>query len=548
LEHEREIVTYLLTTATGKKGDARCIGEMIGTEESFSVRRRGVKELMHGIDGRIAYVFDRIIQGAVKVFFKRKDAIHPVYVTADGTDTIAFPSPDLGRDVVTDGDMEVFFCEGGHLEVETGVIDENEEVGLVGEDIFLATPECGEDNREMQKDGDEPHIGSVAIMAEADAALGAHKVSSHETETGLGIGVPECTHEVGSVEITGGFAGYKIVLHEANVAFAIFAGMIEYKEILGRIEGAIGALRFEGNPSGLFTPIVYALSSGGKRLRPALTLMACNVYSDEIEGALDAALAMEVFHNFTLLHDDLMDGSSIRRNRPTVHVQWDMNTAILSGDAMLVTAYKLIGKTEAQYLETVLSLFSQMAIDVCRGQQYDMDFEGRPQVDEEEYMEMIRLKTAFLPACCLKTGAILGGAPPEDADNLYDCGINLGLAFQLQDDLLDVYGDPAVFGKATGGDILAGKKTFLLVSALGRASDRQAAMLTEELQSVTVKPEEKIAAITRIYDELNIREQTEQQIQKFYNEALRRLDALSVPPVKTQILRDMYSHLLVRQS
>jgi geranylgeranyl diphosphate synthase type II len=385
-------------------------------------------------------------------------------------------------------------------------------------------------------------------MAEAVAALGAHKVSSHETETGLGIGTPECSHEVGSVEITGCFAGNKIVLHEAKVAIATFAGMIGYEEILGRIEGAIGALRFEGGPSGLFTPIVYALSSGGKRLRPALTLMACNVYTDEIEGALDAALAMEVFHNFTLLHDDLMDGSSIRRNRPTVHIQWNANTAILSGDAMLVTAYKLIGRTEAQYIEAVLNLFSQMAIDVCRGQQYDMDFENRQQVDEEEYMEMIRLKTAVLPACCLKTGAILGGAPEEDADNLYECGINLGLAFQLQDDLLDVYGDPAVFGKATGGDILAEKKTFLLVSALSRAFAGQKSVLVKELQSTAVKPEEKIAAITRIYDELGIREQTEQQIQKFYNEALRRIDALSVPSVKTQILRDVCSRLLVRQS
>ncbi|MDR3129687.1 MAG: polyprenyl synthetase family protein [Tannerellaceae bacterium] len=324
--------------------------------------------------------------------------------------------------------------------------------------------------------------------------------------------------------------------------------MIEYEEVLGRIEGAIGALRFEGGPSGLFTPIVYALSSGGKRLRPALTLMACNVYSDEIEGTLDAALAMEMFHNFTLLHDDLMDGSSMRRNRPTVHVQWDANTAILSGDAMLVTAYKLLGRTEAKYLEAVLNLFSQTAMDVCRGQQYDMDFECRGAVSGEEYMEMIRLKTAVLPACCLKIGAIFGGAPPEDADNLYDCGINLGLAFQLQDDLLDVYGDPAVFGKATGGDILAGKKTFLLVSALSQASSLQTAILTKVLHSATVKADEKIAAITCIYDELGIREQTARQIQKFYNEALRRLDALCVPPVKTQILRNVCHRLLVRQS
>ena len=272
--------------------------------------------------------------------------------------------------------------------------------------------------------------------------------------------------------------------------------MLSFNEILQKVEHEISQLSFEYPPKSLYDPIEYILSLGGKRIRPALALMACNLYQENIDNVIYPALGIEVFHNFTLLHDDLMDRADKRRNKPTVHKVWNDNTAILSGDAMLIAAYQLIGKTEPSCLKEVFDLFTETALEICGGQQYDMEFESRTDVTEPEYIEMIRLKTAVLLACSLKIGAIICGASKEDADNLYDFGINIGLAFQLQDDLLDVYGDTATFGKNIGGDITCNKKTFLLIHAFELASPEQKATLNNWIGKTQFIPAEKIEAVT----------------------------------------------------
>lgn len=324
--------------------------------------------------------------------------------------------------------------------------------------------------------------------------------------------------------------------------------MLSFKDILQRIEEEISNLQFNYPPKSLYDPIEYILSLGGKRIRPALTLMACNIYNASIENAIKPALGLEVFHNFTLLHDDLMDEADKRRNKPTVHKVWNANTAILSGDAMLIAAYQLIGETEARHLKEILDLFTVTALEICGGQQYDMEFESRMNVSEAEYIEMIRLKTAVLLACSLKTGAILGGATESDANNLYQYGIYIGLAFQLQDDLLDVYGDTATFGKNIGGDILCNKKTFLLVNALHLASKEQKETMNLWFGKKTYKPEEKIASFTHIYDQLNLKTLTENKIQSYYDEAMKCLDQLSVSDEKLYVLKDVCDRLMNRQS
>lgn len=324
--------------------------------------------------------------------------------------------------------------------------------------------------------------------------------------------------------------------------------MLVFENILRRIEEEVSTLRFQSPPKSLYEPIEYILSLGGKRIRPALTLMACNIYSDEIENAIQPALGLEVFHNFTLLHDDLMDEADKRRNQPTVHKVWNANTAILSGDAMLTVAYQLMGTTEAAHLKEVLDLFTQTALEICGGQQYDMEFESRMDVSEEEYIEMIRLKTAVLLACALKTGALLGGASLEDANNLYEFGINIGLAFQLQDDLLDVYGDTATFGKNIGGDILCNKKTFLLINALKHASEEQRNTLDFWIDQKEFDAAEKIKVFTSIYNDLGLRQLTEEKIQKYYDKSVTNLAALQVAPEKLEILRSVCDQLMHRQS
>lgn len=324
--------------------------------------------------------------------------------------------------------------------------------------------------------------------------------------------------------------------------------MLSFTDILQKVENEINTLQFDYPPQSLYDPINYILSLGGKRIRPALTLMACNLYQDDLKNAVMPALGIEVFHNFTLLHDDLMDKADVRRKKPTVHKVWNDNTAILSGDAMLIVAYKLIGTTNPIYLKEILDLFTQTALEICGGQQYDMEFESRNNVSEDEYMEMIRLKTAVLLACCLKAGAITGGANQEDATNLYHFGINIGLAFQLQDDLLDVYGNPETFGKNIGGDILCNKKTFLLINALKLASTQQLEELKTWFAKTVFNPEEKIASFTQIYNTLGIKQLTELKMQQLYDKAMQHLSLVSVGEKKLSVLKGVADSLMNRQS
>lgn len=323
--------------------------------------------------------------------------------------------------------------------------------------------------------------------------------------------------------------------------------MQTFEQLLQRIEQEIAQLRFDCPPKSLYDPVAYTLALGGKRIRPALTLMASNLYHEDIERAIYPAIGLEVFHNFTLLHDDLMDAADMRRNQLTVHKKWNANAAILSGDAMLIVAYQLIGKTMPELLKPVLDLFTQTALEICGGQQYDMEFESRLDVTEEEYMEMIRLKTAVLLACALKMGALLGGAPAADAERLYAFGIYIGLAFQLQDDLLDVYGDPHTFGKHIGGDILCNKKTFLLINALNLSDTTQREELMGWIKRKDFDAQEKIRAVTHIYNVLGLKALTEARIETLYEQANANLRALSVPGAQTAILKNVCDKLMHRQ-
>lgn len=321
--------------------------------------------------------------------------------------------------------------------------------------------------------------------------------------------------------------------------------MRTFEEILRTIEEAIARLEFNQPPRSLFDPITYTLSLGGKRIRPALALMACDLFGGKNEDVLQPALGLEVFHNFTLLHDDLMDEADRRRDKPTVHKLWNPNVAILSGDAMLICAYQLVAKANDK---AILELFSRTALEICAGQQYDMEFESRSDVTEEEYIEMIRLKTAVLLACALKVGAMIGGASTADADALYDYGIHIGLAFQLQDDLLDVYGDPKTFGKNIGGDILCNKKTFLLINALSAASEEQRQVMEDWMARKSYDAQEKIAAFTNLYNELSIRDLTEHRIEDYYRMANEDLARLSVAPETLSVLKGTCDRLMKRKS
>lgn len=317
-------------------------------------------------------------------------------------------------------------------------------------------------------------------------------------------------------------------------------------EIQKIISNALQQLDWEREPKGLYEPIGYTLAAGGKRVRPALLLMAYDLFDGQTDEAITAALAIEVFHNFTLLHDDVMDKADQRRGRPTVHVKWNENTAILSGDQMLIEAYGLLGKLSPENLKTTLPLFTQMAGEICEGQQYDVDFEHRDDVREEEYIEMIRLKTAVLLGTALKIGALMAHAPQTDANALYDFGINIGLAFQLQDDFLDVYGDEATFGKAIGGDILCNKKTYMLITAQKTAEGTTKAELDKWLACTEYDPKEKIHAVTAIYDRLAIGARCKERIAHYHEKAMQSLDRLTVEPTRTQELRILAQKLMGR--
>jgi len=300
-------------------------------------------------------------------------------------------------------------------------------------------------------------------------------------------------------------------------------------ELLKLFNQALDELPLDKTPARLYDPIRYVLSMGGKRIRPTMCLLACELFSDEPAQAMIPALALEVFHNFTLLHDDIMDKAPTRRGMDCVHIKWNENVAILSGDAMQILSYQILGATPVDYLKQCLPLFSQTALEVCEGQQFDMDFETQDKVTVAEYMNMIHLKTAVLLAASLKMGAIAGGASPKDADLLYDFGLSTGLAFQLKDDLLDVYGDPETFGKRIGGDIACNKRTFMLINALDKADPVTHSTLQCWLSDTTRPEEQKIAAVTRIYTNLNIKELCILEMEKHQKKAFEALAQVSVP-------------------
>ncbi|WP_460576067.1 polyprenyl synthetase family protein [Hymenobacter coalescens] len=316
------------------------------------------------------------------------------------------------------------------------------------------------------------------------------------------------------------------------------------------ITDALARLEYGQQPIELYEPIRYIMQLGGKRIRPLLTLLGAQLFTDDWQRlALRPALAVEVFHNFTLLHDDIMDQAPLRRGQPTVHAKWNQNVAILSGDVMLVRAYELLFDVEPVLLREVLQRFSQTAAEVCEGQQFDMNFETHDQVSIAQYLDMIRLKTAVLLGFALELGARLGGASAADADHLRRFGVDVGLAFQLRDDLLDVYGDAATFGKRVGGDIVSDKKTYLLLTALERANAAQEATLRQWLgQTSPETAEAKVRAVTAVYDALGIRSSTEALINDYFQDALAHLDAVQAPADRKQLLRGLALQLMERES
>jgi geranylgeranyl diphosphate synthase type II len=301
--------------------------------------------------------------------------------------------------------------------------------------------------------------------------------------------------------------------------------MYTLKEIDEVVEKGLYSLNWEGNPDELYEPIEYLVSIGGKRLRPKMAIMCYNLFSEKIDNTIVyPALALEIFHGFTLIHDDIMDGASLRRNQPTVHKKWNNNIAILSGDVMSIKSYQLIGYAPEKYLKNVLKLFSDTAAQVCEGQQYDMNFETLPFITNDEYLEMIGLKTAVLIACSAKLGAMIGGASPEAADALYDFGYQLGLAFQIKDDYLDSFGDTVVFGKAIGGDIMSNKKTWLLVESMKRAQGNDEVDLNNLISPKNPDQKGKISKVLALYGKLGIKAATEEAIGEYHKKAKKALD------------------------
>jgi len=318
------------------------------------------------------------------------------------------------------------------------------------------------------------------------------------------------------------------------------------QEILQLVNDFLAALPYERKPKSLYDPVEYVLSLGGKRIRPVLMLMGYNLWREKPEDILMPAVGLETYHNYTLLHDDLMDNADVRRGHETVHRRWDANKAILSGDSMLVLAYQRMQQVPADKLPAVMDLFTETALEIGEGQEYDMTFETRNDVTEDEYIEMIRLKTSVLLACALKIGALLADAPQQDADLLYQLGEQVGLAFQLQDDLLDVYGDPKVFGKAIGGDITSNKKTYMLINAVNRANEEQRRELMRWIEATDFNRDEKVSAVTALYDQIGIRQLCEQKINYYFDECRKYLDRVSVPDERKAMLLDYTDEMMKR--
>ena len=323
--------------------------------------------------------------------------------------------------------------------------------------------------------------------------------------------------------------------------------MYTSEELLSKVNQFLADLPYDRRPSSLYAPIRYVLSMGGKRIRPVLMLLAYQLYKDDPETILIQAVALETYHNYTLLHDDLMDNADLRRGHETVHKKWNANQAILSGDSMLVLAYERMAQCPKEKLANVLAVFTETALEIGEGQQYDIDFEHRTDVSEEEYIEMIRLKTSVLLACALKIGGILADAPAADLENLYKFGEQMGLAFQLQDDYLDVYGDSKVFGKAIGGDITSNKKTYMLINAFNKANDAQRVELMRWVTAKEFDRQEKVTAVTNLYNEIGIDRLAQKKIAYYFDESKKYLNALQVPEERKAELRAYAEKMMVRK-
>jgi geranylgeranyl diphosphate synthase type II len=323
--------------------------------------------------------------------------------------------------------------------------------------------------------------------------------------------------------------------------------MHKIEDLYTIIKYNIEKLDFKLEPAELYDPISYTLSFGGKRIRPVLTLLACDMYGGNIEDALDAAISLEMFHNFTLIHDDIMDKAPLRRGKATVYKKWNTDIAILSGDTLFAKAYQVAINTNERYLKKVLVVLTKVAIDVCEGQQYDMNFETDKNVTIPKYIEMIRLKTAALIGSCLKAGAIIGNASEEEAENIYKFGENLGIAFQLKDDLLDVYGDEVVFGKKEGGDIVSNKKTYLSIKAFELAEGDDAKTLSYFFSGKDFSESEKINNIKNIYNKLLVKDLAEKEMTYYYQCSLNYLDKINLDSDKKQELKKLAEKLIIRE-
>ncbi|MDR1055329.1 MAG: polyprenyl synthetase family protein [Prevotellaceae bacterium] len=320
----------------------------------------------------------------------------------------------------------------------------------------------------------------------------------------------------------------------------------ELKEI---VEKTLGNIKYPELPSELYAPISYSLSVGGKRTRPVLALMSANLFTDRMtDKVILPAVGLEVFHGFTLVHDDIMDKADMRRNQVTVHKKWNQNVAILSGDAMLIEAYKLISRSDPAYLLDILQCFNKTASEVCEGQQYDMNYENSPVITEDDYLRMIRLKTASLMATGTRIGAMAVGAPAADCERMYKFGLNIGWAFQIQDDLLDTYGETKVFGKMRGRDIAANKKTYLLVLAIRLAKDEQKQQLNALLKVHDMPVEEKFAAVKSIYDELKIKDFAQDKIKSYFRIAIKEIESVDVKPERKKNLLSFTNALMGREA
>ncbi|MBE6270591.1 MAG: polyprenyl synthetase family protein [Prevotella ruminicola] len=324
--------------------------------------------------------------------------------------------------------------------------------------------------------------------------------------------------------------------------------MYTSEDLLKKVNEALDNLVYDRQPASLYDPIKYVLSIGGKRVRPVLTMLAYNLYKDNPLSIMSQAIGLETYHNFTLLHDDLMDNADMRRGHETVHKKWDANRAILSGDTMLLQAFERVEDCDPAKLPAIFKVFIQTTLEIGEGQQLDVEFENRNDVTEDEYIEMIRLKTSVLLACACKIGAIMADAPAEDVENMYKFGEKLGLAFQLQDDLLDVYGDPAVFGKNIGGDITSNKKTYMLINAFNRANPTQLAELTKWVDAKEFNRNEKVATVTNLYNEIGIRKLCEQKIEQYYQESLVYLEKVKVSDERKTEIKAYAAEMMKRQS